>query len=179
MKTVYKVNEIVKGLESQIKLTTDKYKKVYTEELNTMLIDMLDYVDVEMFECERAGKGFNRGVIGENLIRYHIMSYVDIEINGLFKSLDKDSDINTLDYDSELLKDLGLEKGLYEVKTLSKISNAYGSKHDTKKYIILDLKYTNSVVLVDKKDLVFNPSGHIKAFKNYKKLELLTELIGL
>lgn len=154
------------------------YKKRYNEEVNNLLIDLLSYVDIETMECERQGILFNRGVIGENIIKYHILTYLDKTFNGC-KSITNTCDIDLRKCDINLLNDLGLKKSTYEIKTLTKVANAHESKHNNKNYIILDLKYSNSVVLVSKDNLITDKSGHITGYNNGVVLEVLSELVGL
>lgn len=172
------IQEIVKGLKVQHLSIKNDYKKIYNKEVNDLLIEMLEYVDIDKMECERTSKGFNRGVIGENIVKYHIFSYLEKCFNGL-KSLTNTCDIDLRKCDNDLLSELGLKRSTYEIKTLTKVANAHASAHNNKNYIILDLKYNNSVVLVDSNQLVYDNSGHVVGYNKYETLDLLSELVGL
>ena len=177
-KQLTNINTIIRGLETQHLSIKNDYKKRYNQEVNETLIDLLGYLDIESMECERTTNGFNRGVIGENIVKYHIMNYLDKVFNGL-KSITNTCDIDLRKCDKVLLNEIGLTNSTYEIKTLTKVANAHASAHNNKNYIILDLKYTNSVVLVSSKDLKYDNSNHVVGYNNCIVLDLLTELVGL
>lgn len=172
------IEEIVKGLQVQHLSIKNNYKKIYNKEVNDLLIEMLEYVDIEKMECERTSKGFNRGVIGENIVKYHIFSYLEKCFNGL-KSLTNTCDIDLRKCDKNLLSELGLSNTTYEIKTLTKVANAHASAHNNKNYIILDLKQSYSVMLVESKYLEYDNSGHVVGYTKGIQLDLLSELVGL
>ena len=154
------------------------YKQRYNQEVNELLIDLLGYIDLDTMECEKQNALYNRGVIGENIVKYHILNALDKSFNGC-KSLTNTCDIDLRKCDNELLSELGLKRSTYEIKTLTKVANAHESKHNNKNYIILDLKQSYSVVLVNKEDLISDNSGHITGYVKGQVLELLSELVGL
>ena len=156
----------------------NSYKQKYNEEVNNQIISMLEYVDLEKMEVERQGALYNRGVIGENIVKYHILNALDKTFNGC-KSMAHTCDIDLRKCDIQLLNDLGLKRSTYEIKTLTKVANAHESKHNNKNYIILDLKKNNKVMLVNSESLIHDNSGHVTGYTNGVVLEVLTELIGL
>lgn len=177
-KSQVKINAIISALEVHHLTIKNPYKQVYNKEVNEKLIEMLEYLDVESMECEKQNALYNRGVIGENIIKYHILSALDKTFNGC-KSITNTCDIDLRKCDIDLLSELGLKKSTYEIKTLTKVANAHESKHNNKNYIILDLKYSDSVVLVSKDNLITDKSGHITGYNNGVVLEVLSELVGL
>lgn len=172
------ITEIINALSVHHLSIKNAYKQKYNEETNNLIISMLEYVDLEKMEVERQGALYNRGVIGENVIKYHILSYIDKAFNGC-KSMAHTCDIDVRRCDISLLNDLGLKRSTYEIKTLTKVANAHASSHNNKNYIILDLKQNYKVMLVDKEDLIHDNSGHITGYVKGVVLELLSELIGL
>lgn len=177
-KQLIKISEIVEALESHHLTIKNAYKQKYNEEVNNIFIDMLEYVDIEKMEVEKQGSLFNRGVIGENIIKYHILSYLEKAFNGC-KALTYTCDIDLRRCDINLLQELGLKRSTYEIKTLTKVANAHASAHKNKNYIILDLKKSNKVVLVNNEDLLYDNSGHIVGYSKGQVLALLSELVGL
>ena len=177
-KSQVKINVIAGALKLHPFSIKNDYKRRYNQEVNDLLIDLLSYLDIETMECEKQGAIYNRGVIGENIIKYHILTYLDKSFNGC-KSITNTCDIDLRKCDIDLLNELGLKKSTYEIKTLTKVANAHESKHNNKNYIILDLKYSDSVVLVSKDNLITDKSGHITGYNNGVVLELLSELVGL
>lgn len=182
MKTNKKQQVEIKAIMGALKLhhltIKNDYKKRYNQEVNELLIDLLGYIDLDTMEVEKQNALYNRGVIGENIVKYHILNALDKSFNGC-KSLTNTCDIDLRKCDSELLSELGLKRSTYEIKTLTKVANAHASKHNNKNYIILDLKQSYSVVLVNKEDLISDNSGHITGYNNGIVLELLSELVGL
>lgn len=172
------INEIIKALSVHHLTIKNSYKQKYNEEVNNQIISMLEYVDLEKMEVERQGALYNRGVIGENVTKYHALNYLEKAFNG-YKSMAHTCDLDLRKCDINLLNDLGLKRSTYEIKTLTKVANAHQSKHNNNNYIILDLKYIKKVVLVNKKDLITDNSGHITGYNNGVVLELLSELVGL
>lgn len=177
-KSQVKINAIISALEVHHLTIKNPYKQVYNKEVNEKLIEMLEYLDLESMECEKQNALYNRGVIGENIIKYHILNALDKTFNGC-KSITNTCDIDLRKCDINLLSELGLKKSTYEIKTLTKVANAHESKHNNKNYIILDLKYSDSVVLVSKDNLITDKSGHITGYSKCVKLDLLSELVGL
>lgn len=177
-KQLINIEEIVKGLKVQHLSIKNDYKKRYNQEVNELLIELLEYVDIEKMECERTVKGFNRGVIGENIIKYHVFSYLEKCFNGC-KSITNTCDIDLRKCDKNLLSELGLTNTTYEIKTLTKVANAHASAHNNKNYIILDLKQNYSVMLVSSNDLQYDNSGHVVGYNKGIQLDLLSELVGL
>ncbi len=173
-----KISVIIEALGSHHETIKNAYKKEYNKSVNYQLIDMLEYLDLETMEVERQGALYNRGVIGENIIKYHILNTLDKAFNGC-KSINNTCDIDLRKCDIDLLSELGLKRSTYEIKTLTKVANAHQSQHHNKNYIILDLKYSNSVVLVESKDLINDNSGHVTGYTKGVKLDLLSELVGL
>ena len=178
-KNVITINEIIKGLETQAESVKNPYKKRYTKELNDVIINMLEYVDLDSMEVEPTANGFNRGTIGENLIKYHALSFLGKEVLSVNKSLAKTCDLDLRRAEKMALAELGLLPSIYEVKTLTKLANAHASNHETKNYIILDLKKRNKVVLTSKDKLVMDNSGHVTGYTDGVVLEVLSELLGL
>lgn len=176
---IYNIQTIIEGLKAQPSKIKNAYKQRYNAELNDLLINMLDYVDIENMQVEHTSNGFNRGVIGENIIKYHIFTFLEKALNLINKSNALTCDIDLRKYDIDLLNELGLKRSTYEIKTITKVSNAHASAHNNKNYIILDLKYNFSVVLVGSDNLVYDNSGHITGYNNYIRLDLLSELVGL
>lgn len=172
------IKVIIEALSVHHLTIKNAYKQQYNENVNNQLIDLLDYVDLETMECEKQGAIYNRGVIGENVIKYHILNSLDKTFDGC-KSITNTCDIDLRKCDNNLLNELGLKRSTYEIKTLTKVANAHASQHNNKNYIILDLKYNNSVMLVDSKDLISDNSGHVTGYTKGVKLDLLSELVGL
>ena len=172
------ISVIIEALSVHHLTIKNAYKQQYNKKVNNQLIDLLDYVDLDTMECEKQGALFNRGVIGENIVKYHILNALDKAFNGC-KSIANTCDIDLRKCDIDLLNDLGLKRSTYEIKTLTKVANAHASAHNNKNYIILDLKYNNSVMLVDSKDLEYDNSGHVVGYSKGVKLDLLSELVGL
>lgn len=172
------ITEIINALDVHHLTIKNPYKQKYNEETNHLIIDLLGYVDLDTMECEKQGAIYNRGVIGENIVKYHILNALDKAFNGC-KSITNTCDIDLRKCDIDLLNDLGLKRSTYEIKTLTKVANAHASQHNNKNYIILDLKYSNSVMLVDSKDLINDNSGHVTGYTKGIKLDLLSELVGL
>lgn len=177
-KSQVKINAIISALKVHHLTIKNPYKQVYNKEVNEKLIEMLDYVDIETMECEKQGAIFNRGVIGENIIKYHILSALDKTFNGC-KSITNTCDIDLRKCDINALEEIGLKRTTYEIKTLTKVANAHESKHNNKNYIVLDLKYNNKVVLVNSEDLIHDNSGHITGYAKGETLEVLSEIVGL
>ena len=173
-----KLSVIVEALKVHHLTMKNPYKQRYNEEVNNLLIDLLDYVDLDTMECERQNACFNRGVIGENIVKYHILNALDKAFNGS-KSITNTCDIDLRKCDINALEEIGLKRSTYEIKTLTKVANAHASKHNNKNYLILDLKYANAIVLVDKENLIEDKSGHITGYSKGIKLDLLSELVGL
>lgn len=173
-----KIKAIMGALKLHPLTIKNAYKKRYNQEVNDLLIDLLGYLDIESMECERQGSIYNRGVIGENIIKYHVLNYLEKSFNGC-KSLTNTCDIDLRKCDIDLLNELGLKRSTYEIKTLTKVANAHASKHNNKNYLILDLKQNYGVVLVNKEDLLTDNSGHITGYTQGIALELLSELVGL
>lgn len=177
---VLTIEEIIRGLEIQAESVKDPYKKRYTEEVNSAFIEMLEYVDLQSMEVEKSRNGgLNRGTIGENLIKYHALTYLGKNFSSLNKSLAKTCDLDLRKAEKQILAELGLLPSIYEVKTLTKLANAHASNHETKNYIILDLKKRNKVVLTSKDKLIMDNSGHVIGYTECIVLELLSELLGL
>lgn len=175
---IYNINVIIEGLRLQPLKIKNAYKQRYNAELNDLLIDLLEYVEIDQMQVEHTPNGFNRGVIGENLIKYHIFTYLDKIFNG-YKSITNTCDIDLRKYDINLLNDLGLKRSTYEIKTITKVSNAHASAHNNKNYIVLDLKYNFTVALVNSDNLVYDNSGHITGYNDFVELTTLKELLGL
>lgn len=173
-----KIEDIINALSVHHLTIKNPYKQKYNEETNNTFIEMLEYLDIETMECEKQGSIYNRGVIGENVTKYHALNYLEKAFNG-YKSMAHTCDLDLRKCDIQLLNDLGLKRSTYEIKTLTKVANAHQSKHNNNNYIILDLKYINKVVLVNKDDLISDNSGHIVGYNNGIVLELLSELVGL
>lgn len=173
-----KLNVIVEALEVHHLTMKDPYKQVYNKEVNYKLIELLDYVDLDTMECEKQNAIYNRGVIGENIVKYHIYNALDKAFNGC-KSITNTCDIDLRKCDIDLLSELGLKRSTYEIKTLTKVANAHASNHENKNYIILDLKKNNKVMLVDSKDITYDNSGHVTGYIKGQILECLSELVGL
>lgn len=173
-----KINVIVEALEVHHLTMKDPYKQVYNKEVNYKLIELLDYVDLDTMECEKQNAIYNRGVIGENIVKYHIYNALDKAFNGC-KSITNTCDIDLRKCDIDLLSELGLKRTTYEIKTLTKVANAHASNHENKNYIILDLKKNNKVMLVDSKDITYDNSGHVTGYIKGQILECLSELVGL
>lgn len=172
------ITEIINALSVHHLSIKNAYKQKYNEETNNLIISMLEYVDIEKMEVERQGSIYNRGVIGENVIKYHILNALDKAFNGC-KSMAHTCDVDLRKCNINLLNDLGLKRSTYEIKTLTKVANAHASKHNNKNYIILDLKKCNKVVLVNSEDLIHDNSGHITGYVKGVVLEVLSELVGL
>lgn len=172
------ISVIIEALSVHHLTIKNSYKQKYNEEVNNQIISMLEYVDLEKMEVERQGGVYNRGVIGENIIKYHILNALDKDFNG-YKSMAHTCDIDLRKCNIQLLNDLGLKRSTYEIKTLTKVANAHESKHNNKNYIILDLKKNNKVMLVNSENLIHDNSGHVIGYNNGVVLEVLTELIGL
>lgn len=172
------IEKIIDALSVHHLTIKNAYKQKYNEETNHIFIEMLEYLDIETMECEKQGSIYNRGVIGENITKYHALNYLEKAFNG-YKSMAHTCDLDLRKCDVNLLNDLGLKRSTYEIKTLTKVANAHQSKHNNHNYIILDLKYANKVVLVDKEDLIFDNSGHVVGYTKCVVLELLSELVGL
>lgn len=172
------MSQIIEGLKAQPSKIKNEYKRRYNEELNNIIINMLDYVDMEVLEVEQSANGFNRGTLCENIFKYHVFMYLGKEFNGL-KSVTKSCDIDLRRADKMILKELGLKASTYEIKTLTKIANAHASAHSNKNYIIIDLKRNNCIMLVDSDSLVYDNSGHVTGYIKGQRLDLLTELLGL
>ena len=172
------ISVIIEALSVHHLTIKNAYKQQYNEKVNNQLIDLLDYVDLDTMECEKQGAIYNRGVIGENIVKYHILNSLDKAFNGC-KSITNTCDIDLRKCDIQALEEIGLKRSTYEIKTLTKVANAHASQHNNKNYIILDLKYSNSVMLVDSKDLVNDNSGHVTGYTKGVKLDLLSELVGL
>lgn len=173
-----KISVIIEALGSHHETIKNAYKKEYNKSVNYQLISLLEYLDLDTMECEKQGALYNRGVIGENIVKYHILNSLDKAFNGC-KSINNTCDIDLRKCDIDLLSELGLKRSTYEIKTLTKVANAHQSQHNNKNYIILDLKYSNSVVLVESKDLINDNSGHVTGYTKGIKLDLLSELVGL
>ena len=172
------IKDVIDALGVHHLTIKNAYKQAYNEEVNNTFISMLEYLDIEKMEVERQGAIYNRGVIGENIVKYHIFTYLEKTFNGC-KSMTHTCDIDLRKCNAQLLNDLGLKKSTYEIKTISKVSNAHSSKHNNKNYIILDLKKCNKVVLVNSEDLIHDNSEHITGYVKGVVLELLSELVGL
>ena len=172
------IKDIVKALEEQPQKIKNDYKRRYNQELNNIIINMLDYVDLDGLEVEPSANGFNRGTLCENILKYHIYMYLEKCFNGL-KSTTKTCDIDLRKCDSAILQELGLKASTYEIKTLTKIANAHASAHSNKNYIIIDLKKYNCIMLVNSDNLVYDNSGHVTGYTKGTRLDLLTELLGL
>ena len=172
------ISVIIEALSVHHLTIKNDYKKRYNQEVNELLIDLLGYIDLDTMECEKQNALYNRGVIGENIVKYHILNALDKSFNGC-KSLTNTCDIDLRKCDTQALEEIGLKRSTYEIKTLTKVANAHASQHNNKNYIILDLKYSNSVMLVDSKDLVNDNSGHVTGYTKGVKLDLLSELVGL
>ena len=172
------ISVIIEALGVHHLTIKNAYKQKYNEETNNQIISMLEYVDLEKMEVEKQGALYNRGVIGENIVKYHILNALDKAFNGC-KSMAHTCDIDLRKCDIQALEEIGLKRSTYEIKTLTKVANAHQSQHNNKNYIILDLKYSNSVMLVESKDLVNDNSGHVTGYTKGVKLDLLSELVGL
>lgn len=172
------IKDVIDALGVHHLTIKNAYKQAYNEEVNNTFISMLEYLDIEKMEVERQGAIYNRGVIGENITKYHALNYLEKAFNGC-KSLAHTCDLDLRKCDIQLLQDLGLKRSTYEIKTLTKVANAHQSKHNNRNYIILDLKQQYKVVLVDKDDLICDNSGHITGYVKGVVLELLSELVGL
>ena len=175
IQTIENIIEVLKAQPQKIK---NDYKRRYNQELNDIIINMLDYIDMEALEVEPSANGFNRGTLCENIVKYHIFMYLEKHFNGL-KSNTKTCDIDLRKCDSAILKELGLKPSTYEIKTLTKIANAHASAHNNKNYIIIDLKKYSCVMLVNSDNLIYDNSGHVTGYTKGARLDLLTELLGL
>lgn len=173
-----KINVIINALEVHHLTIKGAYKQAYNKQVNEQLIDLLEYLDIETMECEKQGAIFNRGVIGENIIKYHILNALEKSFNGC-KSMAHTCDIDLRKCDINALEEIGLKRTTYEIKTLTKVANAHESKHNNKNYIILDLKYSNKIMLVNSEDLIHDNSGHITGYAKGETLEVLSEIVGL
>lgn len=169
-------NEVKTILKGHYKTVADPNKSRYWHDLDKKLFNLLKYVEAEELGVERSGRSINRGSLFEVILNYHINEYLGRAYD-LSKS-NKKGDLNTARADLEKLKALGLERHIYEVKAISRLSGAHASAHGLEWYIIGDFK-NNVIVLVHKSALVLDKCGkHVIGYTQGKELPAVMELLG-